>query len=82
MKSQKTLTIPSMWQRRNIERNIEICRLYDLGKFTTAHIARRFGLSTRIVQRMVGQAGLARTIAESNVVLASLKSKHRVRQSG
>lgn len=77
---QKTLLIPPNWRRGNIERNIRICRLYESGKFTTEHIAKLHRLTPRAVQKIAAQGGVVRTIAESNVLIAALKAKHRVRR--
>lgn len=77
---EKYIVTPSNWQRRNIERNLTISRLYQSGRFTTEHIAKLHKLTPRAIQKIVKDAGLSRTIAESNVLMAPLKSRHRVRR--
>jgi DNA-binding transcriptional regulator LsrR (DeoR family) len=62
------------------QRNRVICQLYQSGKYTTAQLARSYGLTSRTVQRIAKAAGVVRTIGESNRVAAKLKPKHRVRR--
>jgi 5-methylcytosine-specific restriction endonuclease McrA len=61
-------------------RNEQICELYTSKRYTTQAIATAFSMSRRRVQQIVTAAGLIRTRAESNRVVAPLKPKHRIRR--
>lgn len=75
----KTQINPSHWSPRLEPRNHDICMLYAVGRYTTEHLAARFGLSRGQVQRIAKQGGVIRTRAEGNRVSAPLKRKHRIR---
>lgn len=64
---------------RDIQRDQEIVRLYRAGGFTTAHIAKSFGLSRGYVLSIVKRYGASRSQAEGNRVAAPLKSRKRIR---
>lgn len=65
-------------QRERDIRNQSIIDLYKTARFTTEHIARTYGLTTRSVQRMLRDKGAIRTQAESNKLMAPLKRYHRM----
>lgn len=62
------------------DRHYGVAQLYKSGKFTTERIAKNYGISPRQVQRICSAAGVIRTQAEANRLIAPLKdySKHRI----
>lgn len=70
---------PIHWSPRLEPRNHDICVLYASGKFTTEQIAKSKSLNVRQIQRIAAQGGVIRSLAQSNRVMARLKSTHRIR---
>lgn len=60
------------------DKHLGVLALYKSGKFTTEQIARNYNLSPRQVQRIAKNAGIIRTLAESNKLIAPLKRYHTI----
>lgn len=71
---------PEVFERfeRRLDWEASICQLYMSRKFTTEHIAKTYGISSRSVQRIVKRSGVIRSQADANRVAAPLKHYHRV----
>lgn len=57
----------------------QIVKAYESGDFLTRHIATRFGISSRQVQRICKKWGVLRTQRAGAVVAGELSPKHRLR---
>jgi 5-methylcytosine-specific restriction endonuclease McrA len=55
-----------------------VVQMYKTGKYTTESIAKNYDISVRYVQRLAKRAGVIRTQAEANKLVAPLKHYHHV----
>jgi hypothetical protein len=63
---------------KKTENHPAIARLYETGKYTTAHLAQLYGVTPRQIQRIATKFGVVRTAAESNKVIAPLKRYRKI----
>lgn len=62
------------WTEELRGRNLEIVKEYVSGQVTCESIAKKFGVTTRTIQRIAKENNVVRTVGESNKLIAPLKN--------